>query len=455
MKHAIESNLIAKNKDLVEKSFFLALKYVNEALTYLNYQKEFQQVGQIIECRQASIYFLLGKCHKFLKNTEMELEMFANSLDLYENILPQSNYNSDTCIKDRVVTPQSKLFSSTSELFDSIKNDDDEETVINYLDRIDQLYQSIEDSLIKMNKLKEAILVTERHRAKKLICLNNLTELLTFDQIEQLLESENLHAVIYFSRSEISSKLNCWLLLPKVGIAKFHQIAFKQIEKALTIKKLKSLNSLANELQRSESEDEQNNLLKNIYDLLIEPFENELFDNLIMVNEELQTKHLTKPSIYIVYDEDMLKIPFHLLKTSRMASMLQQASIGAGFVRQNYLFEIFEIDCAYSLKFLFKTITYNQKFVKHQADSKIPMKVISNENDMEKLLISNANTKNTNQYQFDLLLLLVDSENKGFFFSIILKVQVSKKFYNFVRHQVIEYAYQQFDKSEAKQMCCA
>ena len=89
MKHAIESNLISKNKDLVEKSFFLALKYVNESLTFLNYQKELQISNsnhQLIDCRQASIYFLLGKCHKSLGNPEMELEMFACALDLYENI---------------------------------------------------------------------------------------------------------------------------------------------------------------------------------------------------------------------------------------------------------------------------------------------------------------------------------------------------------------------------------
>ena len=219
IKHAIESNLIAKNKDLVEKSFFLALKYVNEALTYLNYQKEFQ-IGQIIECRQASIYFLLGKCHKFLKNTEMELEMFANALDLYENIVPQNSYDSETYIKDRITTTNqqtTKGNNSFADLFEAVKNDDDEETVVKYIERIDQLYQYIEDALIKMNKLKEALLVTERHRAKKSSSLLNLPELVTFDQIEELLETEQLHALIYFSRVDVSSRINCWLILPKKG----------------------------------------------------------------------------------------------------------------------------------------------------------------------------------------------------------------------------------------------
>ena len=39
----------------------------------------------------------------------------------------------------------------------------------------------------------------------------------------------------------------------------------------------------------------------------------------------------------------------------------------------------------------------------------MPMRVISNEEDMEKLL---TNAVKDNQYQYDLLLLLVDSENK-------------------------------------------
>lgn len=189
---------------------------MNEALTYLNYQKEFQ-IGQITEFRQASIFFLLGKCHKFLKNTEMELEMFANALDIYENIIPQSGYTENTLIKDRITTMQPKFYTGTTELFDAIKNDDDEETVVNYVERIDYLYQYIEDALIKMNKLKEALLVTERHRAKKSASLLSLPELQKFDQIEKLLETEQLHAVIYFSQIEISSKINCWLITPMNG----------------------------------------------------------------------------------------------------------------------------------------------------------------------------------------------------------------------------------------------
>jgi hypothetical protein len=288
-----------------------------------------------------------------------------------------------------------------------------------------KLYQLIEDSLIRMNKLKEAILVTERHRAKKLTCLANLTELLTFEQIEQLLEtnSSNLHAIIYFSRIEITSKVNCWLLLPGKGIAQFHQVSYKSFEKLFSIKKLKSLNNLFNEIQRSTNNQDQEAMLKNIYNLLIQPFEENLYDNLVLVNGQLQTKHLSKPILYIVYDEDMFKIPFHLLQTSKLSNTISNTS---NETKLNYLFEIFEIDCAYSLKYFFKTNIYNHKFVKHLSNesssptsaANMPMRVISNEDDMQKLLGGAANNnknnlKNSHHYQYDLLLLLVDSENKG------------------------------------------
>lgn len=138
-----------------------------------------------------------------------------------------------------------------------------------------------------------------------------------------------------------------------------------------------------------------------------------MFDNLILVNDQFQTKQLTKPSVYIAYDEDMFKIPFHLLKTTKLVK--SQARGNGTDKKDNYLFEVFELDCGFSLKFLFKNLNYSRRFVKHQTDvnkSSMPMRVISNEDDMEKLLTTT--TKN-NQYQYDLLLLLVDSENKGIF----------------------------------------
>ncbi len=156
----------------------------------------------------------------------MELEMFANALDLYENIVPQNSYNTETFIKDRITSIQPKSLNSCTELFDSIKNDDDEETVVNYVERIDFLYQYIEDTLIRMKKFKEALLVTERHRAKKSASLLNLPELLKFEQIDKLMESEQLHAIIYFSRVEISAKINSWLLMPNKGISMYILLIF-------------------------------------------------------------------------------------------------------------------------------------------------------------------------------------------------------------------------------------
>jgi hypothetical protein len=70
MNHAIDTNLTVKHQDLI----VLSLKHVNEALTYLNYHKEFDQ-SSIIQYREASIYFLFGKCHRYLNSSEMSLEM--------------------------------------------------------------------------------------------------------------------------------------------------------------------------------------------------------------------------------------------------------------------------------------------------------------------------------------------------------------------------------------------
>jgi len=155
--------------------------------------------------------------------------------------------------------------------------------------------------------------------------------------------------------------------------------------------------SYSTQLQRKISdENSEINLFKSIYESLIQPFENNLFENLVNVNEQFLTKQSTKPAVSIVYEEEMFKIPFHFLKTSRT---------------QKFFFEIFETDCIFSLKFLYKSVNYNQKFVKnqHTNDSVMPMRVISNEEDMEKLLTTSVKD---NQYQYDLLLLLVDSENK-------------------------------------------
>jgi len=157
---------------------------------------------------------------------------------------------------------------------------------------------------------------------------------------------------------------------------------------------LKTFDSIL--LEFKSNNHDQASVLKAIYECLIQPFENSLFENLLIINDQFQTKQSTKPAVAIVYEEEMFKIPFHFLKTCR---------------NEKFLFEIFEVDCIFSLKFLYKSVNYTQKFVKHQhtTDVTIPMRVISNEEDMEKLLMT---VVKDNQYQYDLLILLVDSENK-------------------------------------------
>lgn len=409
MKHGMESNLLGKNKPIL----LLALKHVNESLMYLNYQKEFQS-GHIIEFRQASIYFLFGKCHKYLKNSEMELEMFANSLDLYENIIPQNSYNKETCIKDRILSLEPKFHNhhSGDEIFDSFRHDYDDETLVNYLERIDHLYQYIEDVLIRMNKFKEALLVTERHRTKLCPDLINLPDLLNFEQVDKLIGEKNVQSVIYYSKIDISSTLNCWLLqttsknVANSSIMKFHQINFKSFDSLFLSKKGGSKAECSNftdEIITCNYED-QNILLGHVYNVLLRPFETFLFD-------QEQTNKTSKPYLCIIFDESMLKLPFHLLKTSNQ--IMNEGDSG-----EKYLFELFELDCMYSLKYLFKTTSYNQRYTKHQNDYSftIPMKVISNEEEMEKLLnIQTTSPNKSAQYQYDMLLLLVSSENKGKF----------------------------------------
>ena len=412
MNYAIEKNLVATNKDLVEKSFILSLKHVNEALTFLNYQKEFQN-GQIIEFRQASVYFLLGKCHRFLKNIEMELEMFANSLDLYENIIPQNSYDSDTCIKDQILSLHAtKSGVGCNELFDSFRHDFDEETVVNYIQRINYLYEYIEDALIKMDKLKEALLVTERHRTKMCASLNNLPDLSSFEQIIELVNQKSINSLIYFSQIEVSSTLNCWLLQPNsTDIAKFHQVPYKSLEGLFLSKNDATKTDFSNFIDEmlTCNEEDQNVILRHVYNILLKPFEAFLFDLHSPANKKQQ-----KPVVYIAYDERMFKIPFHLLKTNPLDSPEIHKTPTA-----KYLYELLEIDCIYSLKYLFRNKTYVQKYTKNHADSNfsIPMRVISNEDDMEKLFAASLTTPQlkNNNYQYDLLLLLVNSEHKGTF----------------------------------------
>ena len=262
-----------------------------------------------------------------------------------------------------------------------------------------------------MDKLKEALLVTERHRTKMYSSLNNLPDLSTFEQIIQLVSQKSIACLIYFSQVDVSSTLNCWLLQPNnQEVVKFHQVSYKSLESLFTTKIAGLKTDLSNFIDEilKRNEEDQNILLREAYNLLFKPFETFLLKN-------ANTNSAIKPLVYIVYDEKMFKMPFHLLKTSRFDST-EIDSLLLNEMNNRYLYEIFEIDCVYSIKYLFRNKTYMQKYTKNHADSNftIPMRVISNEDDMEKLL-SNSTTYNTknNTYQYDLLLLLVNSEHKG------------------------------------------
>jgi hypothetical protein len=98
--------------------------------------------------------------------------VFASSLDLYETIVSQSGYDNETCLKDKlisvVLSQQINLINKSREsLLAHISYDRDEEMSVLYVSRIHELYSFIEDILIRLNKLKEALLVTERHRSKQ------------------------------------------------------------------------------------------------------------------------------------------------------------------------------------------------------------------------------------------------------------------------------------------------
>lgn len=84
------------------RAHLLALKHVNDALIYLNSQ---QRDAKLAEFRLASVYYLLGVCHQSLGNAEMELEMFACSLDFYENLaqLGGLDLSRETLIRDKLI----------------------------------------------------------------------------------------------------------------------------------------------------------------------------------------------------------------------------------------------------------------------------------------------------------------------------------------------------------------
>lgn len=314
---------------------------------------------------------------------------------MYENVFSQNDYDEQTYLKDKIVSivlsqQISIMNKNREELLGLIRYDEDEETSINYMQRMNELYSSIEDILIKLNKLKEALLVTERHRSKICKDLTNLNDLLSFEQIETLIRKENINILIYFSYTEISSKLNCWLMMPKQNILKFNQISSNLFDDLIYL--------LFDKIKSAEEQD-QTFLLQNIYNLIIKPFEIDLFNEVILVNElsdNNNNKNTIKPSLFIIYDENMFKLPFHLLKiTSDL--ILPNFMIDT---KEKFLFEFFEINSNFSIKLIESNGDVTRQI---NSEPNNPMRVISNENEMENLFKSN--------YRYNLLILLVNSEH--------------------------------------------
>lgn len=217
-----------------------------------------------------------------------------------------------------------------------------------------------------MKKLKEALLVVERLRSKILpTSLGRLPEFLSFDQIENLINDDRFDSILYFYYNEINSSLNCWLLKPHRSLVKFE--------------KLDKIDSNSIDLD-----------LEKFYDHLLRPFESEFG----------QSSNI----IWIVYDERMFKLPFHLMRH-----------------RDKFFYERYEVNCVNSLKYLFKSSQttsqiYTRKRITESGATFLPMKVVSSEEDMKKLLdrFSSASSRTQNKSeQFDLLLLLVNPDNKG------------------------------------------
>lgn len=238
--------------------------------------------------------------------------------------------------------------------------------MVKYSERVSKLYELILDALLRMNKLKESILVIERYKSRLLSSsLGTLPDLLDFDQVESLINDERFNCVLYYHFNESDSSLNCWVLKPNRGIVKFEKL------EAFDSKLLSSQD------------------LEALYDVFIRPIESELDD---------------RSMLWLVYDERMFKLPFHMLHPEGTSNLR--------------LYERFELNCVYSLKYLARSVYSNQIYTRRRITESgatfLPMKVVSSEEEMKKLLDRfGAKSHRLQNEQFDLLLLLVNPEHKG------------------------------------------
>lgn len=91
------------------RTHLLSLKHANEALVYLNQQKHADP--KLAAFRLASLFYLLGLCHRSLGNDEMQLEMFASSLDYYENLVQSGiDFDRETLIRDKLIEGEKNIF---------------------------------------------------------------------------------------------------------------------------------------------------------------------------------------------------------------------------------------------------------------------------------------------------------------------------------------------------------
>ena len=338
--------------EIHELSVTSALNSLFTAETYLN-REDYTLAKQVYELRLANIFFYKGISYKELKNFNTSLEMFANALDLYENYDKNIEYYKE--VED-----------------DELQLEVTVSGIIGLDLRIDMLYEFIEDLLIKTDKLKEALLVTERHRSKLEKYLTRLRDLSQFDQIESVLIENNPLAVVYFHLLKFNSTINCWLLEPGLGITKFHQISFKSLSSLLLL--VPASNNDKDQLNFFEhlvqlpNEVDKNQLLKQAYNMLIKPFENNLFnwfhknDLKNLFNNDCKLEDIRcKNKLFIIYDQDLFTIPFHLLKFEKKFD---------NKVQSFHLHEIFDCSCLYSLKYLFasQNIGLNFKYIPNELE---------------------------------------------------------------------------------------
>jgi hypothetical protein len=348
----------------------------------------------------------------------MELEMFANSLDLYESVAdpdtPHKLRHNSLLFIDEDFEDEAVRSSNNEQENDHVTNGNDDEeddeahselsTSARFVsERIRRLYQHIVECLLDTQMHKEALLVTERQRTKHCLHLEALPELVSYEQIEKCLAETNVDSILYFSRGERVSKsnsssssspvLHSWL------IKRYEFIEYNEIDLSL-VSGLFNFDNNFNELLTSSSEQERARILDEAYTLLFKPFEQYMAPVEPDSNEE-------KRLLCIVYDEQMLQVPFHLLR--------EAASNG------RFLYDMFEIDCLYSIKYLlFKAKSYSQRFTKNSSSdsrssaAQIPMRTIANESDLARLLSvpQQQPPHKANTYQFDLVMIFISSDNR-------------------------------------------